>query len=250
MRNKKIIWIDIGTHFAQEYNSIFGTNISFFMNVCKRLIGGNILGRGEPISIFSIKDILYSRFNIRKRAKDFYTIFVEANHNIARKKNFYDYADLFFNLALTGNNIKSTSIIKLFLGDGKTYSQGSSIFSNKHNINQNIYIPTLGISSNDFFRALEMHLGDKFSDYFVILRLNCEGVEDSVIYSAHNFFGDKLKLICGSLKDVKEIKGIDDMNKLEDYMDDHKIKFVQFSLHINTWSKSHKEILKLIEKPS
>ena len=52
------------------------------------------------------------------------------------------------------------------------------------------------------FRALEIHLAEKFSDYFVILRLNCEGVEDSAIYSAHNFFGDKLKLICGALKDV------------------------------------------------
>jgi len=248
VKNKKIIWIDIGTHYAQEYNSIFGTNISFFIYIFQRLIAGNILGRGEPINIFSIKDILYSRFKIRKRANDFYTIFVEANHNIARKKNFYEHTDLFFNLALTDNNIKSTSIIKLFLGDGNALSQGSSIFAGKHNVNQNIYISALGISTNDFFRALEIHLGEKFLDYFVILRLNCEGVEDSVIYSAHNYFGDKLKLICGSLKDVKEIKGLDASNKLEDYIVKHKIIFVKFHSHINTWSKSQKIILKLLEK--
>ena len=248
MKNKKIVWIDIGTHFAQEYNSIFGTNISFFIYIFKRFIGGNILGRGEPINLLSIKDILYSRFNIRKRANDFYTIFVEANHNIARKKNFYVNANLFFNLALTDDNTKPTSITKLYLGDGNAYSQGSSIFSNKHNVRQDVYIPALGISTNDFFRALKIFLGEKFTDYFVILRLNCEGVEDSVIYSAQNYFGDKLKLICGSLKDVKEIKGLDASRKLEDYIVNHKIKLVKFASHINTWSKSQKEILKLVEK--
>ena len=248
MKNKKIIWIDIGTHFAQEYNSIFGSNVSFFFGICKRLISGNILGRGEPINTLSIKEILFSRYSIRKREKDFYTIFVEPNYHIARKKNFYAYSNLFFNLALTDNNSESTSVIKLFLGDGNTYSQGSSIFSNKHNVDQKIYIPTLGVPSNDFFRAMKMHLEDKFSDYFVILRLNCEGVEDSVIYSAHNYFGNKLKLICGSLKDVREIKGLDDLNKLEDYIVTNKIKFSQFSLHINTWPNSQKEILKLIER--
>ena len=71
-----------------------------------------------------------------------------------------------------------------------------------------------------------------------------EFVEKSMMFDELRFEMNRQK------KDVKEIKGIDDMNKLEDYMDDHKIKFVQFSLHINTWSKSHKEILKLIEKPS
>ena len=248
MKNKKLIWIDIGTHFAQEYNSVFGSNISFFILMCERFISGNILGRGEPINISGIKDILYSRFNIRKRVNDFYSIIVEANLNIARKKIFYAYADLFFNLALTDNNIKSTSIIKLFLGNGTAYSQGSSIYTNKHNVNQNIYISALSISTNDFFRALEIHLAEKFSDYFVILRLNCEGVEDSVIYSAHNYFGDKLKLICGSLKDVKEIKSPDALNKLEDYIVRNRITFTKFSSNINTWPKSHKEILKLLEK--
>ena len=27
---KKIIWIDVGTHFAQEYESAFGSNFKLF----------------------------------------------------------------------------------------------------------------------------------------------------------------------------------------------------------------------------
>ena len=32
-----------------------------------------------------------------------------------------------------------------------------------------------------------------------MLRLNCEGVEDEVIYAAQRIFGNKIKLIAGSL---------------------------------------------------
>ena len=42
----------------------------------------------------------------------------------------------------------------------------------------------------------------------MLLRLNCEGIEDDVIYAAHSSFQDKLKLICGSLKDVEGVKGL------------------------------------------
>ena len=38
---KKIIWIDVGTHFGQEYSSIFGSNYGFFIHALKRI---NLLG--------------------------------------------------------------------------------------------------------------------------------------------------------------------------------------------------------------
>ena len=40
---KKIVWIDIGTHFAQEHKSIFGTNLYFYTFLLRRFIGGKIL---------------------------------------------------------------------------------------------------------------------------------------------------------------------------------------------------------------
>ena len=67
-----------------------------------------------------------------------------------------------------------------------------------------------------------------------MLRLNCEGVEDEVIYSAQNVFGNKLKLIAGSLKDVKELKGEVAFNKLFEFMNQRDyllFNFLQELIH-------------------
>ena len=102
--------------------------------------------------------------------------------------------------------------------------------------------------NRDFFSELELHLNDKFSDYRVLLRLNCEGVEDEVIYSAHNSFGNKLKLICGSLKDVEGVKGLDASQKLDKFISDNKLLFVYFYSGIDSWPKAHNAVLNLLRK--
>ena len=244
---KKIIWIDVGTHFAQEHSSIFSSDFSFYSFIARRLISSRLFKRGKFVSNIELKEIIACRNKIRKRSNDFYSIFIEANTKIARKKQFYPSADLFFNLALTDDH-KSTSIAKLYLGDGQEYSQGSSIFLEKHNVNQDSFVAAFGVSTNDFFKELELYLSEKFSDYVVMLRLNCEGVEDSIIYSAHNSFGDKLELICGSLKDVAEVKGLEAFERLEFFIADHGIVFAQFASAIYTWSEGQTAILKLLKR--
>ena len=127
MNNKKIVWIDIGTHFGQEYNSIFGTNFSFYSKIIKRFING-ILKRQKSINLSSLQDIIHKRSQVRKKSKYFYSIFIEANPKIIFKKNFYLKADMMFNIALTGEKNKPTSITKLYLGNDGELSQSSSIF--------------------------------------------------------------------------------------------------------------------------
>ena len=188
---KKIIWIDIGTHFAQEHSSIFGSNLTFFYHILKRLIGSNIFSRGKFVPLMELKKIFSSRIKIRKRKANFFSIFVEANSEIVFKKNNYLNADLIFNLALTNNVDLPFSITKLYLGDRNEFSQGSSLFLEKENVYKDSFVPTIGILSSDFFRELENYLTDKFEDYDVLLRLNCEGMEDDVIYSAYNNFGKR-----------------------------------------------------------
>jgi len=202
MNNKKIIWIDVGTHFGQEYNSIFSTNLNFYYKIIKRFING-ILKRQKTISLSNFKDIINKRSQIKKKSKYFYSIFIEANSNIIFKKNFYLKADMFFNIALTEEKSNPISIKKLFLGGDGKLSQSSSIFLSKKNLQKNFYVPTMGICSGVFFNKLKIYLDKKFSNYDILLRLNCEGVEDDVIYSVYKIFGKRLKLICGALKDVK-----------------------------------------------
>ena len=82
---KKIIWVDVGTHFAQEHSSIFGSNINFFFFVLKRFIGGVLLNRGRFVNFEELKIILKSRYGIRKQANKFFSIFVEANKVVTFK---------------------------------------------------------------------------------------------------------------------------------------------------------------------
>ena len=247
---KKLIWIDVGTHFAQEHGSIFSSNVSFYIFLFRRLISSKIFKRGKFVNLLELKDIIVSRHKIRKYSNNFYSIFIEANHKIARQRKFYPDADIFFNIALTNDSYPSTSITKLYLGDGRDYSQGSSIFLEKHNVTQNDFVAAFGSSTHNFFQALEEYLSEQFNDYIVMLRLNCEGVEDDVIYSAHNSFGKKLQLISGSLKDVSEVKGMDAYEKLNNYMNDNEIKFAKFYAPIYSLLEGHKAIIELLKRVS
>ena len=73
---KKIIWIDVGTHFAQEHTSIFGSNIRFYLFVFKRFLGGKLLKRGKFVSFRELRVILESRTTIRKKSDNFFRIFI------------------------------------------------------------------------------------------------------------------------------------------------------------------------------
>ena len=44
---KKIIFVDIGTHFGQEFSSLFGEDIKFYSFCIKRLIGFYFFKRGK-----------------------------------------------------------------------------------------------------------------------------------------------------------------------------------------------------------
>ena len=244
----KIIWIDVGTHFAQEHNSIFGPNYGFWRLIIRRFLSYKILKRGKFISFEQLRSIIHSRASIRKRARDFFTVIIEANPKIALKKKFYPNANIFLNLALTGDEHSPVSIAKLYISNKGELSEGNSLFIKKDNPKAGRHIATFGVSTRDFFRELALYLDDQFKDYEVLLRLNCEGVEDDVIYSTFSSFGNKLKLICGSLKDVEELKGLEASQKLDDFINDNNLVFKTFNSGIHSWPEAHKAVLSLLEK--
>ena len=159
-----------------------------------------------------------------------------------------DHAPAVVIMALTDDNHSSVSIAKLYIGKGGDLAEGNSLFIKKDNPKNDRHIATFGVSARDFFHELALYLDDQFKDYEVLLRLNCEGVEDDVIYSTFSSFGNKLKLICGSLKDVEELKGLEASQKLDKFMSCNNLLFVKFSSGIYTWPDAHKAVLKLLEK--
>ena len=86
MKINNVIWLDIGTHFGQEYSSIFSSNSIFFLKIIKRIFNGNILNRQKSINISILKNIIHKRYQIRKQSKYFHSIFIEANPKIIFNK--------------------------------------------------------------------------------------------------------------------------------------------------------------------
>ena len=243
---KTLIYIDVGTHFGQEFNSLFGSKVDLLLRFFRRIVGYYIFKSGEKITFQNIKNIMKYNNLARQIKKDFLFYFVEANPKIINYSKVYNQADGVFNCAIT--NSSNTKIASLFLANGEILSQGSSIFKSKKNISTKDVIPTIGMPANLFFSELKKYIDSVVSDYVVILRLNCEGVEDDVIYSVHKTFNDKFLLTLGSLKDVKECKGVIAYKKLENYMRNNSIPFIFFSSSIASWEKAHYSILNVYNK--
>lgn len=244
---KKIIWVDIGTHFGQEYSSIFGTSLGFYSRLIKRFVGGVLLKRGKFVSPTGLKRILKARREMRSKRNNLHSIFVEANSKIITRKKVYRDADDVFSIALTDNVSDPASVTKLYLGTDSALSQGSSIFSHNNAIDRDKYISTMGIQCNLFFEGLKISIDEMFNDYQVLLRLNCEGVEDTVIYSAYQTFGNRLAMISGSLNDVKRVKGDAAAEELNRFIDEKDLKFVFFSPLIYSWPEAHEAIRELMQ---
>ena len=242
----KIIYIDVGTHFAQEFRSIFGSQKYFFLLMIRRLISYFFLRRGEMLTLGELKELMRQRSDLRKRKDCFTFFFVEANSKVIQQNAAYKFADGIFNCALTGE--KQLSIINLYFANGDHLSQGSSIFLSKNNVSSNDAYPTVGVPADLFFKSLKKLIEGSIDEYSVILRLNCEGVEDDVIYSAHQVFSDKLTLIMGSLKDVQGCKGDEAYDLLQKYLNTNNLPFIFFSSDINSWGEAHKSINEFCKK--
>lgn len=241
----KIIYIDVGTHFGQEYQSIFGSHHYFFYKIIRRLIGYYILRKGDKLQIKTILQLFQLRSNLRVKKNYFEFYFIEANPKIINHSNVYKQANAVFNVALT--NEKKIDIVKLYVANNNYMGQGNSILKEKYNISINEYIPTIGIPSLIFFENLSEYLKNLHSKYKVILRLNCEGVEDDVIYAAHKVFCSNLVLTMGSLKDVEETKGHEAYLNLKNFLNKSNLQFVPFKSSVITWLDSFKSILTLFK---
>ena len=254
MNNKnKIIWVDVGTHFAQEYKSIFSSNLYFYWKIFRRLIGFIIFKKGNFLKFTDLIKLYAYRKFLKDNKNYFHFTFIEANYKIM-KTLIYNEANDVFCFAIGNDQKNYLKIEKLYHADSNARSQGNSIYKNKGNINIDNYNSCIFIDANKFSNNYKNFLDKKFDSYEIILRLNCEGSEDDVIYAMHNTFKNKLKLIFGSLKDVKGVKGEIEYINLVNYMKKNKLRFIDFSPSVHTWLNSFSaldfHLKKLIQKPN
>ena len=247
----KYIWIDIGTHFAQEYNSIFGSNIKFLIKISKNIFDNYLFNKRIP-KIDDIFDLIKNRIELKKKKDKFYFVFVEANPRIFFFKKKYQEADIAFNIAIT-DNFKYSKFpkkkTKLYILGNDFFSQGNSIYSKtkRSNFDKNKFIWTKGISANNFFLSLKKRLDRNFNKYKIILRLNCEGAEDTIVYETHKIFKNNLSILSGSFQDVKNIKGRKAYKTFQKFLKEKKIKTYLFTSKVDSWNKIFKKINRTVK---
>ena len=243
MKNrKKIILIDIGTHKGQELMSMFSTRfvvkkilIKLIKNIFKiRSSDGKINKNANLFNLF------LNNLKFKSLRNKLNLIAVEPNY-LLFDNSIYKYVDNVFCLGLSEIKSPELEIKRLFIANNDKLSQGSSIYKNKPNVSINNYKNIICCNPKYFMKQLLGNCVDKNSK--VILRLNCEGSEDDIIYSFSSLLGKKLILVLGSLKDVGVVKGKNRLEKLNYFMKQNNIDFCYFSSNINTWNQAHQKIL-------
>lgn len=63
-----------------------------------------------------------------------------------------------------------------------------------------------------------------------------------MITSAIQIFGSRLKLLAGSLKDVKEIKGQSVSDEPEQFINENGFRFLDFSESVESWFDAFENI--------
>ena len=239
-QNGNIIFIDIGTHSCGEIKS-FTNSKFFFFKLIKRIIKNIYKKRSINISIFS--SLIINHFKLKNTIKRITLILIEPNYLHFEEKP-YKFSSMVLPAAINSSNDNNSRTIKLFFANNDPKSAGNSIYSSKGNVNKNHFRNVLALNSSELLEILEktyLHENSK-----VILRINCEGMEDEIIYEFKKYLANRLKGIMGSLKDVKSIKGNKKYSQLMKFIDDEEIIFVPFSDNLDTWSKAHSFLFSLI----
>jgi len=232
-QNGDFILIDIGTHSCGEIKS-FTNSKFFFFKLFKRIIKN--IYKKKSLKICDLKNLISSHFKLKNIFKKITLILVEPNYLLFEEKP-YKLASMVLPAAIKSTSENNSRTIKLFFANNDPKSSGNSIFITKGNVNKNNFRNVLSLNSYELLEILKnTYLHEKSK---VILRINCEGMEDEIIYEFKKYLANKLKGIMGSLKDVKSIKGNQKYSQLMKFINDEKIIFVPFSDDIDTWSKAH-----------
>lgn len=244
---KKLVYVDIGTHIGQEYLALTSYSAFEFLYRFIKIYTVKLIYRERKIFTPRLKEainIIRTSREIKKNKENLYTILVEPNYRLYDSRA-YKTADKVFCLAL-GEDNDEVSLQNLFFPNSFKESQGASIYKEKAGIDKIDTDLVLVLGCSKFAKLVKSSLDNLFDrdGYELVIRVNCEGSEDSVIYAFKKEFGPSFKTVFGSLKDVLEIKGEQKMIDLESFIAGHDMKFFPFTPLYTTWNKA---LIKLSE---
>ena len=233
---KSLVWIDVGTHAGQELMSIQASDFSFYRKVMRHEAKA-LIKRARSYSWADLGELARCRHWLRNHRSAMQVVLVEANPKLIGLP-VYQTADRVVCAALGGRDDPTLSLGRLYLTGDDACGQGSSIYQAKANVRDTRYLNCLVLNPLSLAQELRSSLDAAGSEYSVILRLNCEGSEDEVIYAFHEIFGAQLVHVFGSLKDVAGVKGPAAHTALTEFMDANGLPFTFFSSAFSSWLDS------------
>ena len=237
-KTNKVLFIDVGSHECQEIKALTESSLFLFLLFFKRyIINFFIKGNIAP----SIIDF-FSFLNIRKKLLkniDFCFVAIEPNWRHHSSK-IYKKLNYVFCFGLQKINV-DINIKHLSYKTSEKKCQGATLFEEQSSSDLTDMIPVL--DTDYFCEHILQNIVNEYNSEIspkIILRLNCEGTEDEVIYSINKKFSRLLVGILGSLDDVKKKKGTEKAEALDKYLNTNSIDFCRFSSNISTWPETIK----------
>ena len=238
MQNKKII-IDIGTHKCEELNLLFKPSIQEVFALSKMSVK-YLLGRsGMTFSEIIFCWVWLFRPRSSGGRKETKIITIEPNISVALKKitRLKKVADVdYFPVAILGHTYEELAdVVSLNIYSD---SLSSSIYE-KNNLTGTTSLNCLGINFQSFLLSLQRHNIVGPADE-IMIRMNCEGAEFSVIEALRSSDCNRLniKVIIGSLADVGKIHGAEKYEEMMDIINDMGVKYIYFKgSDPRTWCK-------------
>lgn len=243
----KLLFVDVGTHEAQEYMGLFGhgrlTYLRHWLRHRRRSRrqGKVAMDKAGFDRFLAMADRLKA---LRKRV---IYVMVEPNARLFAMDR-YRQADIALNVALSADAAKA-SLMPLFLAESNPTGQGSSLFTEKPNVRPDEFDIVLNLDALRFAESLRATLAAQYGtvDGPVVLRLNNEGAEVEVVRAFHQAFGPRLKAVMGSLSDVAKVKGPDALAELYSWMEAQGIPFLPLHSDFTTWPAAAEKTLALLD---
>jgi hypothetical protein len=243
----KLLFVDVGTHEAQEYMGLFGhgrlAHLRHWLRHRRRSRrqGKLALDRAGFTRFIAATDRLKV---LRNRV---IYVMVEPNARLFAMDR-YRKADIALNAALSADT-RTASLMPLYLAESNPTGQGSSLFTEKPNVRPDEFDMVLNLDALHFAKVLHTAVAAQYgsTDGPVILRLNNEGAEVEVISAFHQVFGPRLKAVMGSLSDVGKVKGQDALTALYAFMEAEGIPFLPLHSDFATWPAAAEKTLALLE---
>lgn len=246
----KLLFVDVGTHEAQEYMGLFGHGrLAYLRHWLRhrrrsRRQGKTALDRAGFDRFMAVASRLKAL-----RGRVIY-VMVEPNARLFAMDR-YRQADIALNVALS-SDAATASLMPLFLAESNPTGQGSSLFTEKPNVKPEEFDIVLNLDALHFAETLKATIAAQYgaTDGPVVLRLNNEGAEVEVIRAFHQVFGPRLKAVMGSLSDVGKVKGEAALTGLYAFLDANGIPFLPLHSDFATWPAAAERTLSLLEGTS